>query len=270
MKHCTGIAVRKSYLLIAVAAALLAGLACALPGGGATPTAVPPATSAPQPTAATATTAPATATYTRAASSGSVLDSGAEIGVVTASGNGFTGTGNLTVPVTNPTDQPITFILPAGFVFLPSDSGLQRLMVVKTLTVTIQPGETVTLDPFIVCIDSGNHAPDSDAGYSPGDLVDNEQLLQFAECLDGQDLSGSDDMFSGMGVQFAVWSVADGTSPSDIQSLLGNATETPSGAMGQAMSSEFGQMMQPFITAMTQGAAQYLQTCGIDTSTPTP
>jgi hypothetical protein len=250
---------------------LAAALGCALTGqpsesGAApakdTPTSAPASTDTPVPTEASAPTATSTPTST--------LSSGIE-GIVgaKASGVGYTGTGNLTVDVSNPGNEPIDVTLPPGYIFLPPEgSDQQRLMVIKGESITLQPGESGTLDPYVVCIDSDAHAPEGGTDYVAGGLVEDEQLLALAQCLSEQDIEGpSGGAMPNFGLQFAVWSVSSGDSYDDIQNLIENADEAP-GDVPQVLDLETIQQLQqlgPLFEQMFGGSDQYLEACGIST-----
>lgn len=186
-----------------------------------------------------------------------------------ASGTGFTGSGNLIVDVSNPGSDPIEVVLPPGFVFLPPDgSDQQRLMVIDGKSITLDPGESATLDPYVVCIDANAHAPESGTDYVPGGLVEDEQLLALAECLSEQDIEGpSGGMMPNFGLQFAVWAVSDGYSADTLQGIAENPEEA-GGDTPQALDMETLDQLQqlgPLFEQMFGGTDEYLEACGIST-----
>jgi len=257
-------------VLAAVAGLLIAAaLGCGLPGQPAEDGAVSaatkpasPATSAPTNTPLPLPTSTPTATVTPLPAVQGML--GAK-----ASGVGFTGTGNLTVEVSNPGDEPLEIDLPPGFVFLPPEgSGQQRLMVIDGQSITLQPGETATLDPYVVCIDADAHAPEGGADYAPGGLVEDEQLLAFAQCLSEQDIEGpSGGLMPNFGLQFAVWSVSNGYSPTALQDMAENPDQAGANvpqALDPATIQQFEQL-GPMFEQMFGGSADYLEACGIST-----
>jgi len=259
-------------IIPAAAAGLLiaATLGCALPGqpaetggDGAVPvkdTSTPAATDTPIPAATSTPTTTPTSAPVQAVEG---------IFGAKASGEGFTGSGNLTVDVSNPGTEPIEVVLPPGFVFLPPEgSGQQRLMVIDGKSITLQPGETGTLDPYVVCIDADAHAPEGGTDYVPGGLVEDEQLLALAQCLSEQDIEGpSGGLMPNFGLQFAVWAVSDGYSAGALQDIAENPDAT-GGDTPQALDPATIQQLQqlgPMFEQMFGGSDQYLEACGIST-----
>ncbi len=199
---------------------------------------------------------------------------GGEFGPITSSGDGYTGTGSINVPVSNPSGETVEVVLPPGFVFLPAPgSNEQRLMVLQAASVTLGPGESATLDPFVACIDANAGAPGTGSSYTPGGMVEDERLQQLADCLDEQDLSASTAGFDGMGLQFAVWSVSDDFSLGEVLDIMQTADgeeldqaleEMEGGAAGAIFAPEMMGILLPFLEQANTSSERWLELCEID------
>lgn len=134
----------------------------------------------------------------------------------------------LEVIITNHSGEEISFEIPAGLVFAPEDEGDQDLMVLDAVMVELDPGETITFEPYVICIESSDSAPSQTSVYTI-DRMETGELLNFAECVDqeGDGHLSVDDF----GLQFAVWRVADGDDFLQISELQ----EDPTGAMADFM-----------------------------------
>jgi len=225
--------VHATRLRAALAALLLASLACGLPslpggdGGG------------DQTTVAEAT--------------GLVLN-GATLDGVTSTSEGMPAGLILSVQVTNPTTNEVIVTIPCGLVFEPPPgSDEQPLMVIQQVVETIPPGQTAELEPYLVCIDSGAAVPENGTTYKVGSLAGGN-LQAFAECLCGQQLDASalgfQEMFS---IQFAIWMVADGIDPR-------TAAEQFEGFAGE----DLYQLLGPMMEMLAGPAQEWLDRCDIE------
>ncbi len=134
----------------------------------------------------------------------------------------------LEVVITNHSGEEISFEIPAGLVFAPEDEGDQDLMVLDAVVVELDPGETITFEPYVICIESSDSAPTQTSVYTI-DRMETGELLNFAECVDqeGDGHLSVDDF----GLQFAVWRVADGDDFLQISEL----PEDTTGAMADLL-----------------------------------
>lgn len=155
---------------------------------------------------------------------------------------GITGPGVLVVNVSNHGSQQITVTIPAGYVFFPPvGSDEQRMMVLQSATVVIPAGGTAALSPYVACIDSDAAAPGISSAYTPGSMVEDEDLLALAVCLDVQELpvidytgapdSADEMVIQTMGLQLAVWSVVEGENYAEFMAQFA-ATPEAGGAAG--------------------------------------
>lgn len=234
--------------------------------GKLTPT--PESTVEPAPTEAAsptiAPTEPPAPSLTPTAGEAQALQGGV-IQNVTSSGDGITGTGIIDVEVANPEDEAIVFVIPAGFVFLPPEgSGEQRMMVLREEAVVIEPGQTVVVSPFVSCIDSDQAAPGEGSGYTAGNLVEDEDLLAFAQCTsEAGDLPDSlgMDFAANLGLQFAVWQVASGQGITDFF----DDAEQGQGALGDSMPPEMMEFFDTFLGGAADETELWLERCGVAT-----
>lgn len=129
----------------------------------------------------------------------------------------------LDLGLTNTTDDPIEVNIPCGLVFVPDSyveppgpgdepSGEQRMMNLSPISVTLGPGQSIIVTPYVMCIDSSNSAPAAGAEYTVGVLAGGH-LLALAECICDQDLLAEVGPMGDIEIQMAVWVAADGTLP---------------------------------------------------------
>jgi len=65
--------------------------------------------------------------------------------------------------MTNLGAETITVLLPCRMHFIPVDDDTQRVMIIQSEEVIIEGGETVVIEPYVICIDGS-------AGASSGCL----------------------------------------------------------------------------------------------------
>jgi len=108
--------------------------------------------------------------------------------------------------IINQSGEEIIFEVPPGLVFAPVGSDEQELMVLDGEVVTLEPGETIVLSPYVICIESSASTPSSESAYEIGYLADGD-LLAFAQCVDQE--TNSEIREDDIGLQFAAWSIAN-------------------------------------------------------------
>jgi hypothetical protein len=162
----------------------------------------------------------------------------------------------LTVQFTNPSNDEILVTLPCGLVFTPTETDEQALMMIQPLEVSLLAGESAEFTPFVVCIDMGAPAPALNSGYTIGYLAE-EDLLTFAECICGEELSSELGSMDSMGVQFAAWSITTG---GDVTSLV----EEEGGAAEEFMEGmELDEFVDMFAELFNTFGGEWLDRCGI-------
>ena len=178
----------------------------------------------------------------------------------------------LTVQVTNPTSAPIDVTIPCGLIFQPDDeTGEQRLMVIQSVSITLAPGETGELTPYVVCIDADRSVPGDGTAYYVGTLASGD-LLTLAQCICLEVLATDFDAdpmggMEAMSVQFAIWSAAGGISLDSLSEGMEGA-QGALGAIGQSdFMGEFGGMLDELTEFFNMMGYDWLEKCGIKIET---
>lgn len=169
---------------------------------------------------------------------------------------GFTGS-VLEIEVRNNTDEPLEFSIPCGLIFVPADDSTQNMMVVQPLIVSLQSGETVIIQPFVVCINSDKGVPTPDDAFTVGSLADGK-LFQLASCFCQEDLQTDRDFQDLLSIQYATWAVTEesleGDYPSMWESLEQYSEEIP------GLSESLQEQMQNIYP----GSLEWLDKCKIE------
>jgi len=175
------------------------------------------------------------------------------------------------VVVTNPGTETITVLLPCGMYFAPVDDDTQRMMIIQSEEVMIEGGETVVIEPYVICIDGSAGAPSGGDSYSVGMLTSGD-LLALAQCLctieldsDGG-ISTIPDGGGEFGLQFAVWAVSDDMFGEDSELDFGDATSAFDSIFGAEFGEELGEMAE-MVNALLEtyraSVEPWLAYCGI-------
>lgn len=166
----------------------------------------------------------------------------------------------LSVQLTNPTSGEVVATLPCGLVFHPGGgSEAQSLMMIQQIVIDIPAGQTVTVEPYVVCIESNMSIPSAGIDYQVGEMTSGD-LLKFARCLCQENLPESitsnptafQDIF---GIQIAVWVVADNISFDD---FLGDMS-SGEGAIG-----DLQPILGPMIEMLESASNEWLERCDIE------
>ncbi|MCJ7716230.1 MAG: hypothetical protein MUO54_06895 [Anaerolineales bacterium] len=159
--------------------------------------------------------------------------------------------------VTNQSGEELVFEIPAGLVFSPVESNEQDLMVLDAVVVNLDPGETMILSPYVICIESSATTPSADSVYQVG-YLESGDLLAFAECVDEEEAGTltQDDI----GLQFAVWAIANNGDVLEIPEL----TEAEGGALSGLIEEwENTGMMDTMEDMILIISEDWLQSCDI-------
>lgn len=192
--------------------------------------------------------------------SGSLELNGALLNSITSIADGETTGLILSVQVTNPSSDEIILTIPCGLIFEPSSrSEEQRLMVIQQASGVVLPGETLSLTPYVVCIDSTRSAPTSGSAYQVGTIA-SDDILKLAMCICQEELStdleNDPNAFNQqLGVQFAVWAVAEDLSLEGIAGAAGEGV----GAVGQ-----LEEIYGPLIQLFSSFGQEWLDKCDIE------
>lgn len=162
------------------------------------------------------------------------------------------------ITVTNQSGEELTFEIPAGLVLSPVETGEQDLMVLDAVVVNLEPGETIVLSPYVVCIDASAATPASGSEYQLG-YLESGDLLDFAQCVD-EEADGTLDQ-EDLGLQFAIWSIVNSGNVMEMPELSEVEGGALSGLMEEleaipGMEDTLGEMLMVF-------GEDWLQRCGI-------
>ena len=189
---------------------------------------------------------------------------------VTMSADGINGR-IINVVVSNPGTEAITVLLPCGMYFTPVDDETQRMMIIQSEEVIIDGGESVVIEPYVICIDGSAGAPSSGDTYAVGMLTSGE-LQSLAQCLCTIDLDSNGGLSTvpdgggEFGLQFAVWAVSDGMFGEDSELDFGEATSAIDSIFGAEFGEQMGEMAE-MVNALLEtyraSVAPWLAYCGI-------
>jgi len=189
---------------------------------------------------------------------GQQMESGeVTIDLVESTGGGTQGE-IIEVIITNQSGEELVFVIPPGLVFTPIGTDEQNLMVLDGVEVTLQPGETIVLSPYVICIEASAATPSAGSVYQIG-YLESDDLHAFAVCVD-EEADGTltqDDI----GLQFAAWSIANGGNVLEMPEL----TEVEEGALSGLMEEleAIPGMMETIEEMMLVLSEDWLQRCGI-------
>ena len=132
-------------------------------------------------------------------------------------------------------------------------------MVVQPLKTSLQSGETVIVQPFVVCINSDKGVPTPDDAFTVGTLADGK-LLQLASCFCQEDLQTDRDFQDLLSIQYATWAVTEesleGDYPSMWESLEQYSEEIPG----------LSESLQELMQNIYPGSLEWLDKCEIEIS----
>lgn len=136
----------------------------------------------------------------------------------------------------NETDDDLDVALPCGLIFAPDGpepDSWQPMMNVSPIDISLGGGESLTVEPFVMCVDSEAAAPGPGTSYELGEMATGD-LLALAECICDEDLVSESGIEAGdLSLQLAVWATADGELP-ELEGL------DDEGALGDLVSGELG------------------------------
>lgn len=159
----------------------------------------------------------------------------------------FKGTGDLffrealSYTIQNPGSGDIIIVIPGGFIFTPTETSTQPLMVGQGVTLTIKAKQTASGKLWVFCGQLSKHAPDADSVYHAGAMAEGN-LLNVARVIEKHGWKGE------LGAQFAVWRLTDGTTQ---EKLLGGDQSGPGSELLTAIKPFLGLAGDPFTRAET-------------------
>jgi hypothetical protein len=162
------------------------------------------------------------------------------------------------ISVTNQSGEELVFEIPAGLVFSPNETNEQDLMVLDAVVVDLDPGETIVLTPYVVCIDASAATPSSGSEYQIG-YLESGDLLAFAQCVDEEE-DGTLDQ-EDLGLQFAVWSIVSSGNIMEMPELSEEEGGALSGLMEELEAIPgMGDALDEMLLVIGE---EWLQRCGI-------
>jgi len=164
----------------------------------------------------------------------------------------------LEIEVTNQSGEDTFFVVPCGTVLLPKDRSQQRMMVIQQASTKVAADEITVLPMYVVCIDANSLTPEAGSNFELGKPIGGK-LGEFADCLCGQTLT--DDEAIVMGLQFAVWEVAESGELDQVASAGDNALSDIVGSEGME---DFMAMYDMVMQMYGQSAQQWLDQCDIE------
>lgn len=168
----------------------------------------------------------------------------------------------LTVKITNNDDEEVEITIPCGLIFTPEGDGVQQMMVVQESSLTLQPGETGELTPYVVCIDITTSAPEFGYGFSIGEFADGE-LATLASCACQEELPSDLIDMEAMGLQMAAWQVSDMSSLENISGEDAAALEDLFGEEG-ASDADMTVLIQSMLEMFKPFAGDWIDRCEIE------
>ncbi len=172
-------------------------------------------------------------------------------------GEGFGTIGEIfSVAVRNMSSDALEVEIPCGLVFTPNNDSLQQMMVIQKESASVDPGETLDLSPYVVCIDADAGVPEPGDDYTIG-YMESGDLLSFAKCLCEDPGTTTDPM----GVQFAVWMISEDINPGDLSDYGGEALQF---LFDGNVPDDMGGMVDNALGLSGNGSSQdWLARCGI-------
>jgi hypothetical protein len=91
----------------------------------------------------------------------------------------------LSVTVSNDGGSPVDFVIPAGMVLIPKDSGVQSMLVMQEVSRTIPAGDSKEFCIDTYCLDSGLKAPGETDTYTTGGVAAKGCLVEILNATAG-------------------------------------------------------------------------------------
>ncbi|MFZ4799448.1 MAG: hypothetical protein ACOYMA_18255 [Bacteroidia bacterium] len=121
--------------------------------------------------------------------------------------NGGLGSECLNLKITNLKNRKINIDVEAGRMFIPNDSNVQNLILVKHEVFEINPNQTINKNLNVLCAQKHDNGPSKDLIFKTGNFAIGQPKL-FAEWVDKKEYFTSDN------VQSAMWVLTDNSEPS--------------------------------------------------------
>ncbi|HBG71335.1 MAG: hypothetical protein A2W93_01535 [Bacteroidetes bacterium GWF2_43_63] len=89
----------------------------------------------------------------------------------------------LAIRLVNAAKTKLDVKIPAGFVFVATDSSYQNIVITESIVATLQPGQTKQINLRGMCMEQSDHAPSGTCHYNPDKMAADKivKLAQFIE-----------------------------------------------------------------------------------------
>lgn len=89
----------------------------------------------------------------------------------------------LAIRLVNAARTKLEVKIPAGFVFVATDSSYQNIVITESVVATLQPGQTKQINLRGMCMERSDHAPSGTCHYNPDKMASDKivKLAQFIE-----------------------------------------------------------------------------------------
>jgi len=89
----------------------------------------------------------------------------------------------LAIRLVNAARTKLEVKIPAGFVFVATDSSYQNIVITESVVATLQPGQTKQINLRGMCMERSDHAPSGTCHYNP-DKMASEKIVKLAQFIE--------------------------------------------------------------------------------------
>jgi len=89
----------------------------------------------------------------------------------------------LAIRLVNAARTKLDVKIPAGFVFVATDSSYQNIVITESIVATLQPGQTKQINLRGMCMERSDHAPSGTCHYNP-DKMAPEKIVKLAQFIE--------------------------------------------------------------------------------------
>lgn len=89
----------------------------------------------------------------------------------------------LAIRLVNAARTKLEVKIPAGFVFVATDSSYQNIVITESVVATLQPGQTKQINLRGMCMERSDHAPSGTCHYNP-DKMAPEKIVKLAQFIE--------------------------------------------------------------------------------------
>lgn len=89
----------------------------------------------------------------------------------------------LAIRLVNAAKTKLDVKIPAGFVFVATDSSYQNIVITESVVATLQPGQTKQISLRGMCMERSDHAPSGTCHYNPEKMA-SEKIVKLAQFIE--------------------------------------------------------------------------------------